>query len=77
MGHKTDAMDRRYGVVEDDDVVEAVERLDSEFRKRMGSSSTPAQPAPAKSDLTAAIQTLPADKRALVESLIKQLATQS
>ena len=36
MGHKTDAMDIRYGVVEDEDVVEAADKLDREWRRRMG-----------------------------------------
>jgi integrase len=49
MGHKTDAMDIRYGVVEDDDVVEAGAKLDETFRavfsdpnaKRNSSSPAP------------------------------------
>jgi hypothetical protein len=32
MGHKTDAMDIRYGVVEDDDVVEAGSKLNRTFQ---------------------------------------------
>jgi integrase len=36
MGHKTDAMDIRYGVVEDDDIVEAGSKLDETFRTVLG-----------------------------------------
>jgi hypothetical protein len=36
MGHKTDAMDIRYGVVEDDDIVEATTKLDEAFRELLG-----------------------------------------
>jgi integrase len=36
MGHRTDAMDIRYGVVEDDDVVQAGAKLDSVFQTLLG-----------------------------------------
>jgi hypothetical protein len=44
MGHKTDAMDIRYGVVEDEDVIEAGAKLDAAFRSIMvgGPNHSPA-----------------------------------
>ncbi len=40
MAHKTDAMDIRYGVVEDDDIVDAGAKLDETFRTVMGDGNS-------------------------------------
>lgn len=74
MGHKTDAMDIRYGVVEDEDVVESVDKLDREWRRRMGVE--PASLDSVQPGLAAKIAGLPPEQRELVESLLRQLGTE-
>lgn len=77
MGHKTEAMDIRYGVVEDEDVIAAGAKLDGTFRSIMAGppnhSPTVAVATPALDpELLAKLTTLTSDKlRALLALLSK------
>jgi integrase len=66
MGHKTDAMDIRYGVVEDNDIVEAGVKLEATFRDVLGDRSSGAlsnsPSAAGHSDSVAKLAALPEEK---------------
>lgn len=66
MGHKTDAMDIRYRVVEDEDIVTAGAKLDETFRAAMGDPNCEKRPLPTgpklNPELAARLATLPDDK---------------
>jgi integrase len=74
MGHKTDAMDIRYGVVEDDDVVAAGEKLEHTFQAMLSRSSgenvTACPTNQISAELLAKLATVPEEKlRALMAIL--------
>ena len=78
MGHKTDAMDIRYGVVEDDDVVEAGAKLEETFQEvlgqrngnRNGGAGSTLAASPEATELLAKLADVPEEKLKAVLALL-------